>query len=329
MRPYHISNMTIGKGVRYTTAVVLNLIFIINAAMARDGIEKAKNFFDARKYSEAKTAFELILETDSESAEAHYFLGRLYFHNGDYNKAKDYLEKATEIDKANIDYHLWLCTIYRDKARTSNFVSALKWAIKWKGELETAFKINPTHLETRKRLIGYLLNAPGIVGGEMERGKKLAEETIAIDEIQGRLLLAQAYQHMGQVDSALLEYEKVLALDPQNSNVHRDQGYMFLYQKNYLEAESNFRNYIKISPDDANAYNSLGDYFLERDMRDQAIGEYQKAIEIDPEFSDSRFKLARAYDKKGMLEEAFYHYEKWVELTPGSVSYTHLRAHET
>ncbi len=293
------------------------------AAFPQNTVEHGINLFDAEKFDQAKQVFEKILESNANDSQAHYFLGRIYFNLGKHDDAVKYLQRAVTIAEGNIDFHFGLADVYGFKTRTASFLSAGKWAGKWKKELERAYEIDPKNLEARRRLINYYLNAPVIGGGDKEKGKRLAEETIHIDEIQGRLLLADAFRQTGKMALAVAEYKKVLELDPQNGAAYNSLGYFFLGQKDYAAAESHFKKYIEVVTADPNAYDSMGDYYSRRGMVDSAMAQYQKALEVDPKFSTSRFNLAQAYEEKKMTAEAIRHYEKIIELTPG-----HARAED-
>ncbi len=301
--------------------MIFHFFLLTFPGLAQDLVEEGKRLFHAERYDEAREIFERVVKSNSDDAQANYFMGRVYLNRGDFDKANEYLEKAVKIDEGNIDYHFWLATVYQEKARRANFLSAAKWAGKWRKELKKAFEIDPKNIEARRRLAFYYLNAPGIGGGDKEKGKKLAEETIEIDEIQGRLLLAYAFQRTDNTEVAIAEYKKVLELEAHNGSACNSLGYLFLKRKDYDAAEYNFKKYIEVAPEDPNAYDSMGDYYSERGMTENAITQYQKAIEINPKFSHSRFKLAQAFEKKQMKKEAIYHLQTLLELTP-----THITA---
>lgn len=284
-------------------------------------IDQGIKLFQEKKVDQAKEIFEQVLKSNSADPQANYFLGRIYLEFGNVDEAKKMLEKAVKIDEENIDYHFWLADVYSLKTRSASFLSVVRWAGKWKSELEKAFEIDPRNIEARTRIINYYLNAPGIGGGDKKKGTRLAEETVEIDEIQGRLLLADALRKTKKIKAAIIEYGKVLALDSQNETAYNSLGYLFLGQKDYDAALLNFNKYIEVAPDDPNAYDSLGDYFSDREKIDEAIAQYQKAVEIDSSFSVSRFKLAKAFEKRQMKEDAIHHYTTLLELTP-----MHIRA---
>ncbi len=278
--------------------------------------DEGTKLFTEKKYQEAKSVFEQVLKSHSHKAEANYFLGKTHFELGDFDEAEDFLQAAIEVDDRRIDYHLALATVYQEKTRAASFISAPFLAKKWLEQLETAFSLDTHHLDARRRLIQYYLNAPGIGGGDKEKGTRLAEETIKLDELQGRLLYASALSRTDKQDSAIEEYKKVLKLDPQNGSVYNLLGYIYLKRKDFAAAEIHFKKYIDVAPQSPNAYDSMGDYYLERGMLDDAIVRFEKALDIDANSSESRFKLAETFVKKNLKKEARYHLQTLLKLTP-------------
>jgi len=274
---------------------------------AQTPIDEGKRLFDKGKYEESRAMFERALRSNPHDAVANYFVGRTYLEQAKFDQAEEYLEKAVETQRDSINYHLALATVYQEKARRASFISAPFIAAKWLRELETAFQLNDKNLEARRRLIQYYINAPGIGGGDDEKGKRLAEEMISIDEIQGRLIFAWALRRTGAEDHAIKQYEKILELDPENGSAYNSLGYVYLNRKDFVRAESFFRRCLEISPHSPNPHDCLGDYYLERGLVDDAITNFQKAIDLDPRFSESRFKLARTLATKKMNNEAILH----------------------
>ena len=306
-------------------SIITSVFLLLSASicLSQHPVDQGKQLFHGGKYDDAKSIFEEVLRSDRHNAEANYFLGRIYFQSGAFDESEDYLEKAIEADEKKIDYHLSLATVYQEKTRRASFLSAPFLARKWLNELERAFELDPRYLEARKRLIQYYLNAPGIGGGDKEKGKRLAGETIELDEIQGRLLLASALNRTDKTELAIEEYNRVLKLDPQNGSAHNSLGYIFLKRKDFGAAEINFTKYIEVAPQNPNAYDSMGEYYSQRGKADEAITQFQKALTVDAKFSESRFKLAQAFAEKKMKKEAIHHLQTLLKLTP-----THIRANE-
>jgi tetratricopeptide (TPR) repeat protein len=304
-----------------SSVLLLPFLFLLLSlpAPAQPALERTQKLFEAADYAQARASMAPVLAQHPDHPEARYWMGRVLLRLAEFDQATDHLEAAVKAEPANVDYRLALATAYRERARRSSFLSAARWASKWRRELEKAFELDPKNLKARERLIQYYLNAPAIGGGDKEKGKRLARETIELDEIQGRLLLASAYRSAQEIEQAIAEYQRVIKLDPANGPAHNALGYIYLRQKNYAAAESYFKKYVDVAPGDPNPHDSLGDYYSARGRLDQAMAEFEKALEVNPRFSVSRFKLAQVCEKQRRHEEAIHHYETLLALAPAFI----------
>jgi hypothetical protein len=61
------------------------------------------------------------------------------------------------------------------------------------------------------------------------------------------------------------------------------QGMRYYYQGQYLEALSNYQDFIKLNPSLATGYISLGSIYLQLGLPNDAIKQWQKALELEPD----------------------------------------------
>jgi tetratricopeptide (TPR) repeat protein len=293
----------------WTVRITICILLWPFASSAQDASDLGKELFLAEDYEQAKVVFERILEVDPDQAAANYFLGRIYLRSNDPDTAQGFLEKAVEVEGRNVEYRLWLARVYGRKTRTASFLAAAKWAGRWLTELGTAFAIDPEHIEARKQLFQYYLNAPAIGGGDKKKAMRLAEETVDMDERVGHLLLAEAYGSENKLDLAVAEYKRVLELDPGCPEACKKLGYIFLKRDEYEASEATFRMYINTSPGKADPYDCLGDCYSKQGRVEDAIRQFATALEKDPGFSHSRFKLGKLSEEKGLIGDAIEAYE--------------------
>jgi TolB-like protein/DNA-binding winged helix-turn-helix (wHTH) protein/Tfp pilus assembly protein PilF len=151
---------------------------------------------------------------------------------------------------------------------------------------------------------------------------------------------------------ARLAAEKALELNSSLSEPHASLAYYFLYyERNWTEAEKEFRKAIELNPNNALAHDWYGVYLTARGRWDEALNEIERAHELDPlslsistdmGFSlyyagryddaiaslkstlskDPGFPLAhlwlgRAYEEKGMFAEAIAEFQQTQKALPG------------
>lgn len=107
---------------------------------------------------------------------------------------------------------------------------------------------------------------------------------VAETKIRLRRLLDEALdlRSQGQFDEAVARLHEAAALDPENSDLHRELGITFLLDREWARARIEMLEAIRHKPDDADAHNGLG-YALEK-MGDypSALKEYRLATQLDP-----------------------------------------------
>jgi Tfp pilus assembly protein PilF len=174
-----------------------------------------------------------------------------------------------------------------------------------------------------------------------------------------RLNKAEAHYKMGisylnaeNAQSAFVEFQKALELNPGSSKVHNAIGIVHLNLKDYDKARESFLKAVKIDPEYSEAYNNLcyvhyalrqwenavescnralanplyptpwkAFYNLGRShyrlgQYDEAIQAFQNAVKRYSALYPAQYGLSLAYNAKGMYGEAASAMKKAVELDP-------------
>ncbi|KAB2880524.1 tetratricopeptide repeat protein [bacterium] len=296
----------------------LLILFSLNsAALAQSEIEQGRELFNNKKYAEARSIFEKILNGSDHQAEAHYYLGSIYLRfDRDADKAIDHLERAIEAENSNAKYHLMLSNALGAKAMQSNMLKQAFLAPKIKKAMEKAVELDPNYPEARMALTQFYVMAPGIMGGSIEKAKEQADALVKLDAYQGFMAYGSIYNHEEDWQSAEVYFKKAIAAQPLKAAPYHQLGYMYLKQKRTKEAVELFKKMVEYDPANANSYDSLGDGYVADNKLDDAIDAYKKAVSVDPKFGPSVFNLAKCYEKKNMKKEAKDNYKRYLALVP-------------
>lgn len=84
-------------------------------------------------------------------------------------------EAAAAAAPSNSDYQLWLGNAYGVKAQRANPLSQAMLARKTKAAFDRAVQLDPDNLQARDGLMQYYLQAPGFVGGSVEKASEQAQ----------------------------------------------------------------------------------------------------------------------------------------------------------
>lgn len=120
-----------------------------------------------------------------------------------------------------------------------------------------------------------------------------------------------------QKEEAISCYNMILALNPDDSEIHYNLALIYQDKKLLKPAISHLENVIRLEPDDVESYNRLGIiYYNDLKNIDEAIKYFEKAININPDYADGYFNLGLAYNLLKDTDKAVKCYLKTVELVP-------------
>lgn len=282
--------------------VLFSLILLIlwSPLFATELFEKIDQLMENKKYEEAISLLDAMIDEDDENAAAYFKLGSCWFALEDFDEAVDAYDEAVDLDDTNAEYFVWLGNALGRKTQNASIFKQPFLAPKIKDAYERSVELDPYLVLARVGLIQYHLQAPGIMGGDTDEARLHIEILIEMGELQGRFLLASYYNQEDKPDSAMIVYEELendIGNDPNYYNFYNQYGYMLLNQKKYDAAIEKFEKQVELAPDRANSYDSLGDGYRAAGRKEEAIAAYKKAVEIDPEFSPSKKNLEELHDE--------------------------------
>jgi len=173
-----------------------------------------------------KSAEELYQHTDYQGslkivqaikpapAEAYFLIGRDYFGLRQYKPATDNFQKAASMDAKNADYALWLGRTWGRRAEAASPLTAPSSASKARQFFELAVKLDPRNQEAVNDLFDYYLNAPGFLGGGLDRAAGLAKHIAELDDAEGHYAEAQIAERRKQFDVAEKQFRQAMDLRP-------------------------------------------------------------------------------------------------------------------
>jgi len=96
-----------------------------------------------------------------------------------------------------------------------------------------------------------------------------------------------AYNKIGNFDSALADFQKSLGLNPNYANTYNGRGVVYRDKGEFDKAIADFDKALELQSDLAGAYNNRGNVYFSQDEYDRAITDYDQAIKIDPKNTTS------------------------------------------
>src|SRR3989475_7831116 len=132
-------------------------------------------------------------------------------------------------------------------------------------------------------------------------------------------LLRQAYrrQMSGDLDGAVDYYHRSIALHP-TAEAHTFLGWTYSFQGNLEAAIAECKKAIAVDPEFGNPYNDIGSYLIKLGKLDAAIPWLERAVtatRYEPRHYP-HCNLGRVYRAKGMLQKAIEEFEKALAIEP-------------
>jgi Tfp pilus assembly protein PilF len=208
-------------------------------------LERARQLYDITEYEQSLKVLQAIPVKDGSVYE---LMGRDYLMNGDFKKATDVLEKAVASDPNSSDSYLWLARAYGRRAETSNPISAMGHASKARQYFERSVQLNPSNLEALNDLLEYYTEAPGFMGGGMDKAQKVVERIAQIDPSEGHWAQSTLDEKRKQYTGAEDQLRRALELAPHQVGRFMDLAKFLYKQGRYQEADQTFARAEQMAP---------------------------------------------------------------------------------
>lgn len=126
--------------------------------------------------------------------------------------------------------------------------------------------------------------------GQLDAAIICYEKAISIKPkyIEAHYNLGFTHHKLGQLDEAIRSYKKVVAINPAYAETHNNQILTVIYffsNGQVPDAIDTLKLLIKDSPDDALLFNMMGGCFVSLGQIDMAIKNYEKALNLYPNYA--------------------------------------------
>jgi tetratricopeptide (TPR) repeat protein len=136
-----------------------------------------------------------------------------------------------------------------------------------------------------------------------------------VDRREAYYNLGNALLRKDKVDEAIANYRKALEKHSEyEPEAHSGLGLALLRKGQIDEAIFHFEKFVQLRPDHAEAYYNLANALLEKGRVDDAIADYEKALKLKPVWADAENNFGNALLRKGQIDEAIIHFQKFLEL---------------
>jgi tetratricopeptide (TPR) repeat protein len=311
----------------------LGLLLLAAAAARLDAqcAASTQRLITDQKYDEARAEVDAQLKKNPSDDAALHCMGMIYVAMDKSSDAIDWFEKAIKANGKSSTHHLWLGNALGEQASHTNKLKLPFLARRVKGEFDKAVELDPTSWEARHGLIQFYSQAPGVMGGSMDKAKEQAREIAKIDAIRGHLEMAALLERDKDVAGAEREFNAVVSAAPDSALGYNSLGNFYRRQKRYTDAVAVYEKLLHVKPEAVNAHlligwnlklagdndraerelkqwlsappkdappqnlsaahQWIGDIYAAQSKKDAARAEYQLALQINPKNADAKKAL--------------------------------------
>jgi len=173
-----------------------------SSVFAAGSLAAANADLQAGKADEAASLLNQALQASPNDAEANNLLCRVEYSMQHFDQAAGHCEKAVSLSPQNASYHLWLARALGERADRASFMSAFSLAKKSREQFETAIRLDPRNVEALSDLGEFYKEAPGVVGGGMDKAEEMAKRLDALDASRAHQLRAQMAEKQNDLGTA-------------------------------------------------------------------------------------------------------------------------------
>jgi tetratricopeptide (TPR) repeat protein len=235
-------------------------------------------FYQNGYLEEAAEAFEQIVATKPEDADAYYNLGTLSLRRKDYDRARQYLEQT-----------LKLRPDYPEAWNNLGMLAAQS------GQVEEAIQDFERSLAKRPDFTIALLNLGNLYRTEraFDKSEDCLKRALELDPENPEVnySLGMLYAQQDQLSNASQYLQKALELRPDYPEALNNLGVLLVRRQEYDKAEDQFKTGIRVAPDFDQSYLNLARLYALRDDRERAKKILLDLLEVQPQNTAARQAL--------------------------------------
>jgi tetratricopeptide (TPR) repeat protein len=253
---------------------------------------------------------------------ASFLKGCRFLAEEKWGQAGKEFETAIKAEPNNAVYHFWFGRATGEQAQRANPIRQPGLARRVKGEFERAVALDSTYVGPRQGLLEYYLQAPGFLGGSVDRAREQAEIITKLDTYQGGH--AQAKVAFSAKDTAALirAHEKLVVDFPDSTTSYFTLLNIQLARRQWAAAWTMADKLERLKPDMFLVRYVIGRVAAESgeqlDRGEASLRQYlqHKPLPNEPSLAATHWRLGMISEKRGDLAAARQLYQTAATMDP-------------
>lgn len=239
-------------------------------------LDRARLLYQKTDYT---AALRLLHPIEHKNAETHALIGQAQFMNGEYKRAAESFEKALAQQPQSSVYMHWLGRSYGRQAESASPFTAPGLAVKARQAFEKAISMDFSNKEALNDLFEYYMDAPGFLGGGLNRAEQLAARIASLDEAEGHYANAQLADKRKDFNSAEQQLRRAADLAPRQVGRVLDLAKFLARRGRLNESDMVFAQAARLAPNNPQVlFDRAALYIKQKRNLDEAAALLEKYI---------------------------------------------------
>jgi tetratricopeptide (TPR) repeat protein len=289
-----------------------------------DDLQACVRQFEGRGYEEAQACLAAYVARRPADTAALAYLGRACLKRRQAEPAVDWLSKAVAREPGRSDLHDWLGQAYGLAAQRAGTLRQFGLASKVRKEFERAVELDPANPDALADLIEFQIEAPGLLGGSLEKAKAHAAELERRNPLRGRLARAAILLHQAAgFAAAERELQATAASFPHDSRPQLALAGAYEQARRYERALDALEAVLRLDPDNDDAHQAFARIAASSGQRlpraEELLTSYLGRVPPGDSaaLADGHYALASVFERKGDAARARSHYLEALRRDPG------------
>jgi tetratricopeptide (TPR) repeat protein len=257
--------------VKHLVAIILAVVSVAYG----ESVEwtRAYELYQRTNYTES---LKVLLDSKQSDVSALLLIGQNYYMLSDYKKATDTLEKAAALQPENAELYAWLGRAFGRRAEVANPLTAPGYASKARQYMEKSVLLDPHNKDAVGDLFDYYLEAPGFLGGGLNKAEALAERIAKNDPAEGHYYQAILAEHRKQFDTAEQHFRAAVEMAPKQVSRVVDLAKFLSNRGQAKESDRLFEEAMRNNPDNPRLLFERASLYIKEQRN---LGEARKLLE--------------------------------------------------
>jgi tetratricopeptide (TPR) repeat protein len=257
------------------------LLLMLSSFLARaadDDLAQGRQALEKRDYDAAIRRFDAVLKSQPENGAAYYERGRAHLGKVDLDLAIRDFSEALRLNPKSSESHCWRAYAYE---RKQDFGPAFQ-------DFEQAVRLNPNYLDAYFGR-GELFRGIGTIAAAnqdfcWEQAILNYNKVLRIDPKNVSALVSRAdcQVRKGNEKDALEDLSRAIEIDPKNFRPYQERALIDAGKRDYAGAIKEIDEAIRLNPSSSEAFAYRAGFSMALERYEAAARDYATALRIDP-----------------------------------------------